>query len=337
MKLATIRTTKGSIIVVGLEDSTKVVRLSDAYQRAGLENAPQSIRELIERGDIGRDQLKQVEEILGDCPSIEVDKHDWCAPIPEPSKILGVAMNNTALNNTAHVDPAGPMFFVKPQNTLVGHGEAIEIGEDYGFTFPELELGVVIGKRAKDVSQESALDYVAGYTIVNDITSQGLKRGDSIAVDVTLDKKKSPGYDEYFNWRRDEGDEDLAVYFTYHARSKGADTFAPMGPWFVTKDEISNPDDLAVRGYADGELFAEDSTSSYSFPVPKIIAWASRYFTLLPGDIITCGTAAKGVAAYPRAHHEIDMSRMTPVVDIEIDGLGRLSNPVVHTWEKTSV
>lgn len=235
-------------------------------------------------------------------------------------------MNNVRLNNTAHVEPAGPMFFLKPPSSLIGHEAPIEIYADYGFTFPELEVGVIIGRRAKHVSETDALHYVAGYTIVNDITSQGLKMGDSIAVDVPAGR----AHPDYFSWRRVSGPEDLAVYFTYHARSKGADTFGPMGPWLVTRDEISDPDNLTVRGYADGELFAEDSTAGYSYTIAKIVSWASRYFTLDVGDVITCGTAAKGVPAFPKAHHDIDMSRTTPVIDIEIDGLGRLSNPVVR-------
>lgn len=254
----------------------------------------------------------------------------WLPPVPDPTKIIGVAMNNKRLNNTAHVEPAGPMFFLKPPSSLIGHKQPIEIADDYGFTFPELELGVVIGKRAKRVAAADALDYVFGYTIVNDITSQGLKGGDSIAVDITPEQKRSPGYKAYFDWRREHGDADMSVYFTYHARSKGADTFGPMGPYITTADEVADPDSLEVRGYADGAEFARDTTANYSYPVRQIIAHASRYFTLEPGDIISCGTAARGNERFPRAHHEIDMSRMTPVVDIEIDGLGRLSNTVTH-------
>lgn len=330
MKLASVHYTGTDQIVVALPDASAVVLLQTLFDTADLGPAPASMKELLRGGADLWQKIERAYTHIGDAQPVPLDDVRWLPPVPDTSKILGVAMNNVALNNTAHVDPAGPMFFLKPSSSLVGHGENIEICDDYGFTFPELELGLIIGTRAKNVSEDDALDYVAGYTVVNDITSQGLKKGDSIAVDVDKEKAASPGYDEYFNWRRVNGPEDLAIYFTYHARSKGADTFGPMGPWLVTCDEIADPDNLTVRGYADGNLFAEDTTSSYSYSIRKIVSWASRYFTLEPGDIITCGTAAKGVADYPRAHHEIDMSRMTPVVDIEIEGLGRLSNRVTH-------
>ncbi|WP_333605814.1 fumarylacetoacetate hydrolase family protein [Novosphingobium sp.] len=333
MKFATILNNGEAELVCASPSGCGLLPLRIAFDLAGLGAAPTSMRALVAGGPELLAQVREAVHRAEAAPALDyLDEAsiNWLPPMPDPGKILGVAMNNTRLNNTAHVEPAGPMFFLKPPSSLIGHGANIEIGDDYGFTFPELELGVVIGRRAKHVSEKDALDYVFGYTIVNDITSQGLKRGDSIAVDVTPEQKASPGYIGYFDWRREHGDDDRSIYFTYHARSKGADTFGPMGPYVTTADEIANPDALEVRGYSDGEEFARDTTANYSYPVRRIIAHASRYFTLEPGDIITCGTAAKGNERFPRAHHEIDMSRMTPVVEIEIDGLGRLSNPVTH-------
>ncbi|WP_313802186.1 fumarylacetoacetate hydrolase family protein [Sphingobium sp.] len=310
-----------------------LIPLDEAFAAAGQGAAPQTMKALIAGGV---DVLEKVRRAMASVQAgasvsrLTEQAIRWLPPIPDPSKFIGVAMNNNRLNNTAHVEPAGPMFFLKPSSCLIGHKENIEIADDYGFTFPELELGVVIGKKARRISEADALDYVFGYMVVNDITSQGLKHGDSIAVDITPQQKASPGYADYFTWRNERGEDDMAVYFTYHARSKGADTFGPTGPYITTADEIANPDALVVRGYADGEEFASDTTANYSYPVRRILAHASRYFTLQPGDIITCGTAARGNDRFPRAHHEIDMSRMTPVVDVEIEGLGRLSNRVVH-------
>lgn len=334
MKLATIDQDGTSILACASPSGRGLILLNAAFAAAGLGRAPLTMRDLI-RG--GADILDKVREAIAYSETSEnadayalTETVAWLPPVPDPTKVIGVAMNNVRLNNTAHVEPAGPMFFLKPPSSLIGHKRNIEIADDYGFTFPELELGVVIGKRAKRVPIDQALDYVFGYTIVDDITSQGLKRGDSIAIDVTREQKQSPGYEGYFDWRREHGEDDLSIYFTYHARSKGADTFGPMGPYITTADEIDDPDALEVRGYADGAEFARDTTANYSYPVRQIIAHASRYFTLEPGDIITCGTAARGNERFPRAHHDIDMSKTTPVVDIEIDGLGRLSNPVTH-------
>ena len=334
MKISTIKH-QGVTQLAALSPSGRgLLLLNPAFTTANLGGAPATMRALIEGGpdllSLVRRALDQAEAAPAGHAYVQEGGIVWLPPVPDPSKIIGVAMNNTRLNNTAHVEPAGPMFFLKPPSSLIGHGTDIEIASDYGFTFPELELGLVIGRRAKRVSVDNALDYVFGYTIVDDITSQGLKRGDSIAVDVTPEQKSSPGYEGYFDWRREHGDNDLSIYFTYHARSKGADTFGPMGPYITTADEIADPDVLGVRGFADGEEFASDTTANYSYPVRTIIAHASRYFTLEPGDIITCGTAARGNERFPRAHHEIDMSRMTPRIDIEIDGLGTLSNKVTH-------
>ncbi|HKT72356.1 MAG TPA: fumarylacetoacetate hydrolase family protein [Steroidobacteraceae bacterium] len=334
MKISTIDHQGVAQLAAASPSGRGMLLLNPALAAATLGTAPLSMRALIAGGPELLTQVRRALDYAEAAPVSEAyvreDMITWLPPVPDPTKIIGVAMNNTRLNNTAHVEPAGPMFFLKPPSSLIGHGADIEIASDYGFTFPELELGLVIGKRAKRVSLDDALNYVFGYTIVDDITSQGLKRGDSIAVDVTQEQKHSPGYQSYFDWRREHGEDDLSVYLTYHARSKGADTFGPMGPYITTADEIADPDALGVRGYADGEEFASDTTANYSYPVRKIIAHASRYFTLEPGDIISCGTAARGNARFPRAHHEIDMSRLTPRIDIEIDGLGRLSNKVTH-------
>ncbi|MGY4711573.1 fumarylacetoacetate hydrolase family protein [Mycolicibacterium sp. CBM1] len=331
MKLGTIDHEGRDEVVIATEDQGAVVLLRQLYDHAKLGSAPASLRDLLARGPAELDTIRRALPALESLPTLPVDDLTWRPLLPEPSKILGVAMNNERLNNTAHVPPAGPMFFVKPHNTLIGHRQPIEIADDYGFTFPELELAVVIGNRTRHVSEAAALDQVAGYTIVNDVTSQGLKLGDSIAADITPEMRQTRGYEDYFSWRRPRGDDDNSVYLTYHARSKGADTFGPLGPFLTTRDEIADPDNLTVRGWADGVLFTEDSTASYSYPVAHIVSWASRYFTLNPGDVILCGTAAKGTERYPRAHHNIDLSRSTPQIDIEIDGLGRLTNSVVHT------
>ncbi|MGI9555475.1 MAG: fumarylacetoacetate hydrolase family protein [Cyanophyceae cyanobacterium] len=334
MKLGTVLHDGKEILGLAAGSNTAFYALQPIYTACNLGVAPFNLRELILGGESSLNNAGLAQDFAESNPEkltalLERD-FTWLPPVNDSRKIIGVAMNNTGLNTGAHVEPAGPMFFLKPLSSLTGHNQPIEIGDDYGFTFPELELAVVIGKAGKNISEEDALSHVFGYSIMNDVTSQGLKRGDSIAVDLRPGLKHTPGYLSYFDWRRVRGEEDNEVYFTYHTRSKGSDTFGPMGPWVTTADEIANPDDLAVRGYADGELFAEDSTSAYSYTVSHIIAHASRYFSLEPGDIFTCGTAAKGNEQYPRAHHEIDMSESTPVVEIQIEGLGSLSNPVRH-------
>jgi 2-keto-4-pentenoate hydratase/2-oxohepta-3-ene-1,7-dioic acid hydratase in catechol pathway len=100
-----------------------------------------------------------------------------------------------------------------------------------------------------------------------------------------------------------------------------------MGPWITTADEIRDPNNLRVTGYIDGEVYADDSTSSYFFPVEQVLAEASIWFTLELGDCIHCGTAVKGTDKHPRGNLGVDMREYSSA-EIEIEGLGRLCNPI---------
>jgi len=327
MKLGTIILDGRSTPIIRIDDGA-AVSLADLYRAASLGAAPSSVLALIEAGPA---ELERVRGALKAMPSglrkIDVTNADWQAPVTRPSKIFGVAFNNQALTEIAHVKPTVPMFFLKPPSALTGHNKPIMIGSDYGRTIPELELGVIIGKQGRNIPIGRARDHVFGYTIVNDVTSTGLKfQYDSIAIDMAPQNVEPV----HVNWRRRRDASDNELYFTYHTRSKGADSFGPMGPWLTTADEIANPNDLEVLAFADGDPLTVDSTKNYQFRVEDIIAEASRYFTLEPGDIFHCGTTGKGVGKYPRGHLSLDLSRSEPVVSVEISGLGRLSNPVKH-------
>ena len=214
-----------------------VVDYRDAVHAAGGETQIRSLLELVEAGG---DEWASAREIAGriEAGELVVDQHDlaqieYRAPICRPSKIIGVAINNGSINKWAHRRWKSPGFFLKPPSALIGHGAAIVVREDYGLTHPEPELAAVIGKRARDVTEEQALDYVFGFTAINDITSPKLKEEDSIALNM-------PGLQgPPIGWRQLQGEDDAVLYLTYHARSKGCDTFAPMGPWVVTPDAIS--------------------------------------------------------------------------------------------------
>jgi 2-keto-4-pentenoate hydratase/2-oxohepta-3-ene-1,7-dioic acid hydratase in catechol pathway len=309
-------------------DETHAATFADVYAAGVLPNPPSSVLALIESGPAELERLQRaLKSDLSKIRRVPIASADWMAPVTRPSKIFGVAFNNQALTDIAHVRPTVPMFFLKPPSALSGHQKPIEIASDYGRTIPELELGVIIAKRAKNVRVEDARDYVFGYTIVNDVTSTGLKfTYDSIAIDM------EPKHVEpvHVNWRRRRSEDDNELYFTYHTRSKGADTFGPMGPWLTTSDEVADPNKLEVLGFVDGEPLTVDSTANYQFSVEKIIAEASRFFTLEPGDIFHCGTTGKGVGNYPRGHLSLDLSKREVEVSVEITGLGRLSNRVVH-------
>jgi 2-keto-4-pentenoate hydratase/2-oxohepta-3-ene-1,7-dioic acid hydratase in catechol pathway len=103
-----------------------------------------------------------------------------------------------------------------------------------------------------------------------------------------------------------------------------------MGPWITTRDEVENPNDLNVSGFLDDEIFTKDHTGNYRFSVEACIAEASRYFTLLPGDLISFGTTGKGAGRFPRGHKSLLIGEETGSIRISIDKLGTLSNPIKH-------
>ncbi len=257
----------------------------------------------------------------------------WLPPVRRPSKILGVAINNQIGQRLAHRPFANPAFFFKPPSSLVGHGQPVVVHESYGITHPEPELAVVIGRRAKGVSEADALAHVFGYTVINDVTSPGLKAEDSIEL-IAPPGSGGGAYGKLLGWRSNRDDDHArSNYLTYHARSKGTDTFGPIGPWVVTADEIADPNALAVRSFDGDTPVFVDSTAGLTFSVQRVVAHASAYMTLLPGDIIHCGTSMRPAEGGPfRGITDWDIRRVNGrPMRIVIDGIGELSSPV--QWE----
>lgn len=327
MKLGTILHNGQPAIVARLDDK-HAVRLAPLLQASG-PMAPATMNDVIAGGETLRGQIASVlaQISVTDENVVETENAVWLPPQPAPSKIIGVAFNNVGIRKSAHVDPGVPNFFLKAPSSLIGHNEAIVIREEYGETIPELELAGVVGQRLKNATPEEALAAMFGYSIINDITSHGLKFGkDSIATTREADLIRP----HHLNWRHRHGPDDNDVYFVYHARSKATDTFGPMGPWITTADEVPAPDNLDMTGFLDGEVFARDNTASYTYKVGEVVAEASRYFTLEPGDIFCFGTSAKGVGRFTNGHRDVNLHQITGVLGVEIKGLGRLDNPVRH-------
>ncbi len=309
-------------IVLGADGAARDLRDVMAAAGLGPENA---MRDFVSRcADDPELPSRLVPEAVG---GFDPDGIDWAPPLPNPSKILGVAFNNKALMEKAHRDPGVPNYFLKPPSALQAHRKPIVVDPEWGAVIPEPEVCAVIGRRAKHLSEDEALEHVFGYLIHNDVTSHGLKfRKDAIA--VTYDRDMA--HPEFYAWRNLNGPDDTDAYYVYHTRSKGTDTFGPMGPWITTRDEVGNPNDLHVTGDLGGEEFTRDHTGNYRFPVETCIAEASRYFTLEPGDLISFGTTGKGVGRFPRGHKSVLIGRERGTIGIEIAPLGRLENPIVH-------
>lgn len=226
------------------------------------------------------------------------------APILFPGKLFCLAGNyrEHIEEMNEKMDPQDaetPRVFMKPpNNTVIGNGEAIQIPEIGQAIDWEGELAVVIGKHAKSVKAEEAMGYVAGYTIMNDVSERKLK---------IKERSSSRPKDEWFDW----------------LNGKWLDTFAPMGPWIVGAGEIYDPHNLEICTYVNGELKQQNNTSQMLMKIPEIIEYISAMVTLQPGDVISTGTIAGVGAAKGEYLQDGDE------VKISISSIGELSNIVV--------
>jgi 2,4-diketo-3-deoxy-L-fuconate hydrolase len=213
------------------------------------------------------------------------------APIDRPGKIICIGLNyEDHANETGADRPEKPIVFAKYPNTIIGPGEAIRIPLITEQADYEAELAVVIGRPAKNVSESEALDYVFGYMNCNDVSSRDLQ------------------FSEGGQW----------------TRSKSLDTFAPIGPYLVTRDEVLDPQNLSIRCILNGDILQDGTTSDMIFSVAELISFLSRGMTLMPGDIIATGTpAGVGFVRDPKV-----FLKAGDEVTIEIEGLGSLTNPV---------
>lgn len=215
------------------------------------------------------------------------------APIPRPDKVICIGLNyRDHAAESGMEPPPEPVVFSKFSQTVVGPDEPIRLPAVCRQVDYEAELVVVIGRRGRRIPREKALEYVAGYTNGNDVSAR----------DWQLHK---PGK----QW----------------LLGKTPDTFAPIGPWLVTSDEIADSKDLAVRLRLNGQMMQNSSTRELIFGVDELIAYISQLVTLEPGDLIFTGTPpGVGMARKPPV-----FLKPGDVCEVEIAGLGVLRNPVV--------
>jgi acylpyruvate hydrolase len=209
------------------------------------------------------------------------------APVPNPGKVICAAGNFPGPGPAAK--PDFPIFFLKPSSSITAAGMPIWISEMTKNVAYEVELAVVIGKRARKIAPVDAMEYVAGYTLANDV-------GDRL-----LEKRTS-------QW----------------TSGKMFDSFTPMGPWLVTRDEIPQPQSLAMSTRVNGELVQKGSTGDMFFSIPQLISILSDLTTLHPGDLILTGST-KHLDGQPNPAVAL---KPGDSVTIKIDGLGELTNPV---------
>lgn len=216
------------------------------------------------------------------------------APVLKPSKLICIGLNysdHAAESNMAL--PKEPIIFFKATSAIVGPEDDIVIPKGSTKTDWEVELAVVIGKKASYVEEKDAMDYVAGYLLHNDYSERAfqLERGGQ--------------------W----------------VKGKSCDTFAPLGPWLATADEIEDVHNLRLWLTVNGKLMQDGNTKNLIFNIPYIISYLSQFMSLLPGDIITTGTpAGVGLGQKPEPVY----LKAGDVVELGIDGLGQAKQTLVN-------
>lgn len=286
--------------------------------RAAAEDCPDELIDLLKMGDAGRELAAKILDDPPKAAMISTDDITWHPPIRRPGKICGIAMNNSASNERKISAPEHPAFFLKPASCLIGHKQAVAIRSYYGSVHPEPELAVVIGSKTRDVDASEATQHIFGYTIFDDITGNGMRSEDLFQYYALYASDDDPDKLE----RREQ-------HLSYAGRYKGTDSFGVMGPWLITRDEIPDPDNLAVTCKVGGEIVAQDSTRFYNYKVAEIVSFISQFQTLHPGDVISCGTAFKPSADRKSIHHA-NLQKVDGPIEITIEGLGTQENPVIR-------
>lgn len=217
-----------------------------------------------------------------------------------PVNILALGINYKKHGDETGISyPEQPILFLKATSSIVGHEGPIALpaaGSDH--VDYEAELAVIIGKRAKNIRPAQALDYIMGYTCANDVSAR----------DWQFDKQKK-------QW----------------ARGKSFDTFCPLGPWIVTKDEIADPDNLGISAVLNGKIIQESTTAQMIFHIREIISNLSKSMTLLPGTVILTGTPdGVGFTREPPL-----FLKEGDTISVEIEKIGTLTNKVIREENMT--
>lgn len=292
---------------IGTEHQGRLVDLraaqAELFRREGrpldAEFLPPDLLSLIRDGDIALGSALEVHDaVVGGGLPLEAplafgsEEVRLLAPLPRPGKILcsGLNYHSHTEENPNAVFLEDPRFFAKLPNTVIGPGEPIRHpGEQYQVDY-EVELAVVIGKRLYRPAEDEVMDAIFGYTILHDVSSRYVQFKDN-----------------------------------NETMGKNFDTFCPIGPCIVTKDEIPDPSTLRLRTFLNGEVMQDRTNEDWIFPLTRLIAWLASAMTLEPGDIVSTGTpAGTGYFRNPQV-----FLKPGDVVTLEIEGIGRLENPVI--------
>ena len=261
--------------------------------RMGGYDAPNTLEAFVSSG-----MIDEVNHLINELSEDEISKISMeevvvRAPILYPPKIICLGLNyrDHAEESEAEI-PDEPIIFMKPRTSIIGHEEPIVKPRFVKKLDYEAELAVIIAGKGKNIGVSEAADYIFGYTAFNDVSARDIQFKDG-------------------QW----------------TRGKSLDTFAPIGPCITTSDQIGDPMDLRIRTRVNGEVRQDSSTSNMIFNIYEIIYHLSRIMTLEPCDIIATGTPG-GVAAFMKPKPKF--LKAGDIVEIEIEGIGTLRNPVIE-------
>ncbi|WHY55780.1 fumarylacetoacetate hydrolase family protein [Peribacillus simplex] len=299
MKLATFIKGEQQKLAVQIED--QLIDIEETAKRNEWNQTVTDVMQVINFSQSERDEFEsKVHEAVrgGMAATMEEEGLAFGPSVTKPHKIICVGLNyKRHADETNAPYPEVPILFNKFDNTLTGHGCEISIPSVTNELDYEVELGIVIGKKTKNVSEDAALSNVFGYCTVNDLSAR-----------------------------------DLQMRTPQWLLGKTCDDFSPVGPYLVTADEVGNPNDLQLKTYVNDEIRQNSNTSDMIFSCAEIISYISKHMTLEPGDLILTGTPEGVVLGLP-AEQRVYI-QPGDVVTVEIEKLGTLTNTFVAESEE---
>jgi 2,4-didehydro-3-deoxy-L-rhamnonate hydrolase len=282
----------------------KLVRYGNpGKEKPGLIDSSGKLRDLsavvkdIDAAQLSPAALAKISKVKTDKLPLVKGKPRFGSPVANVGKFIAIGLNYTDHAEESGMPiPAEPVVFMKANSCVVGPNDDIMLPKGSVKTDWEVELGIVIGTKARYVSQKEALNFVAGYCTINDVSEREyqLERG--------------PQWD----------------------KGKGCDTFGPIGPWLVTTDEITNPQKLGMWLDVNGKRFQTGNTKTMIFSCAKIVSYLSQFMTLMPGDVITTGTPpGVGLGIKKDGKPAPVFLKKGDVVTLGIEGLGEQRQLVV--------
>ncbi|WP_340002976.1 fumarylacetoacetate hydrolase family protein [Oceanobacillus sp. FSL K6-0127] len=284
--------------VLGVKTNEGIINISQTLSIHPNANIPTDLMDVINGGE---KVVNEIEYYIKQLPTDSIqylneEEIEWGPAVTRPNKIICVGLNYRKHADETKVPyPETPILFTKYNNTLTGHEKDITVPKVTNKLDYEVELGIVIGKEAKNISKQDALNYVFGYVTANDLSAR-----------------------------------DLQFVSSQWLLGKSCDGFSPVGPYLVTRDEIKNPNNLQLKTIVNGEERQNSNTRDMIFYCDEIISYISKYMTLVPGDLILTGTPEGVILGDP----EDKQVYLKPgdEVSVEIEKIGNLTNRFVKDY-----